>query len=228
MTSAPLTHPLLERCGVSHGFGVRDAPTPPDVVRPRQVHGVAVAQLDAGGRLAPEEADAIVATRAGVRVGVVTADCVPILVAHHEGAAVAAIHAGWRGLGAGVVEAGIEALCAAAGAPPAAFAAVIGPCIGLCCYEVDAPVLDAMGARFGDALPPTLAPTRPGHARLDLGRLAAVALARAGLPAARSARLPDACTACHPDRFHSFRRDGDRAGRLVHHVSVGKNPGLEG
>jgi polyphenol oxidase len=100
-------------------------------------------------------------------------------------------------------------------APEAAPLAVVGPCIGACCYEVDAPVLDAMRARFGAALDGALTPTRAGHARLDLPALARTALVAGGCAPAAVGVVAGACTRCDAARFHSFRRDGAAAGRLL-------------
>jgi len=217
--SAPLRDPLLEAAGVRHGFGVRGVAAPHGLARPRQVHGAAVWEVRGAADAAGLEADAVVCRIAGVAVGVVTADCVPVLLAWRGGRAVAAVHAGWRGLAAGVVHAGVEALCR--GAPEAA-AAAIGPYVGPCCYEVDEPVLRAIEARFGQELPSgAVRPGRPGHAWLDLGALVAADLRIAGLQAGAVSRATAACTSCDSERFHSFRRDGPRSGRLVHHVIAG-------
>jgi hypothetical protein len=133
------------------------------------------------------------------------------------GGAVAAVHAGWRGLAAGVIPRAVAALAElAGGAPPVA---AVGPCIGVCCYEVDTPVLVAMRRRFGAALDAVLAPAPPGHARLDLAALAAEALRAAGLAPERIGVLA-ACTRCE-QRFHSFRRDGASAGRLLSWIEAG-------
>ena len=209
--TAPLRDPALTRVGVDHGFGVRDAPVPEPLQRPTQVHGIRVVwQHDAP----LGEADAIASDAAGQPVGIVTADCVPILVASDDGGLVAAVHAGWRGFCAGVVEAALSALRERA--PDARLVAAIGPCAGICCYEVDAPVLTALGAR--GALPAdAIETTRPGHARIDLARFAADALERLGVPASRAAH---ACTICDAERFHSYRRDGPDAGRLVHWIAA--------
>jgi copper oxidase (laccase) domain-containing protein len=144
---------------------------------------------------------------------------VPILLAAPGARVVAAVHAGWRGLAAGVVEA---ALCelAAAGARPEALVAAVGPHIGACCYEVDEPVLGPLRARFGGRLDAATRATRPGHARLDLGALVREDLLRALAPEAVGA-FPGACTRCDAERFESHRRDGARAGRMVHWVSCG-------
>jgi len=221
---AALVHPLLGARGVAHGFGTRGAPEPRGLVRPRQVHGRAVARLSARGGVAPAEADAIVADVAGAIVGVVTADCVPILVADADGARVAAVHAGWRGLAAGVIEASIEAL-AGAGSEPGGLHAVIGPCIGRCCYEIDAPVVEALAARFPDSIAGALDPVDAERHRLDLAALAREALVRTGVARGAVGGFPDACTRCDAERFHSYRRDGAGAGRLVHWIQVRRSQG---
>ncbi len=216
---SPLRHALLHECGVAHGFGVRGVEEPAGCVRPRQVHGVRVmrARRDAGPQR--EEADAVISDVPGLPVAVVTADCVPILVAELGGARVAAVHAGWRGLAAGVVAEALAAL-ARSGAAPAQLRAVIGPHIGPCCYEVDAPVLEALSLRFGEATEAALRPARPGHAFLDLGALVRVECLRAGLAASAVGVIPASCTRCDSERFHSYRRDGARAGRLVHSIEA--------
>ncbi len=222
---AGLRHPLLEEIGVVHGFGLRDGTAPRLLVRPRQVHGVGVAAVR-DGSAHPAEADAIVSGEPGVPVGIVTADCVPVLAASRDGAAVLAIHAGWRGLAAGVVEQGIAALQARSPAGTR-LRAVVGPHIGACCYEVDEPVVVPLRVRFGAGLDAALRPAeagRPGHWMLDLASLVAVELQRMGISDTDRGVVPDSCTACQPERFHSYRRDGERAGRLVHHIAAGSGP----
>ncbi len=213
-----LRHPLLSACSAAHGFGLRSSPEPPRLVRARQVHGSAVALLTDALTPSVAEADAIVSTRPGVAVGVVTADCVPILGASRSGTVVAAIHAGWRGLAQGVIEAGMTALREKAGAEP--LVAVIGPCIGVCCYEVDEPVLAALAVRFRSVLDRALIPTRLGRHRLDLLALARHALHEAGVADDALGTIPEACTRCDAVRFHSWRRDGPAAGRLLHHIAA--------
>ena len=219
----PLRHPLLARVGVDHGFGTRDSEgkAPRVVARARQVHGAAVALADDRGRVDLADADAVVCWESGVAAAIVTADCLPILACSEDGRSVAAIHAGWRGLAAGVIEAGLAALArgGSQGRGTPRLIAVIGPHIGACCYEVDAPVLDPLRARFGSELDRAVRPTRPGRARLDLAELALIELARAGVARADRAAMDDVCTRCDVSRFHSYRRDGPRAGRLLHYVA---------
>ena len=151
-----------------------------------------------------------------------TADCVPVLACSDDGLAVAAIHAGWRGLAAGVLEAAVAALRARS-REGVELVAVIGPHIGSCCYEVDEPVLRPLRDRFGADLEGTLLPSVPrreGHYRVDLGRLSTIALLRAGIDKNHLGSVEDACTRCDAARFHSFRRDGKDSGRLVNWVAT--------
>jgi hypothetical protein len=217
-----LVHALLAERGVAHGFGTRADTEPAGLLRPRQVHGARVVPAEACRR--GVDADAVVArarSAAGPPIGVVTADCVPVLAAAADGGAVAAIHAGWRGLAAGVVGAGIDALRRESGGAP--LLAAIGPHIAACCYEVDAPVLDAL--RYFDAdLDAAIRPSRPGHHWLDLGRVVRGALTRAGVTETSVGAFEATCTSCDADRFHSYRRDGARSGRLVHWIRAGGSP----
>jgi hypothetical protein len=217
-----LEHELLAARAARHGFGLRGAAEPAGVRRPRQVHGRAVARLRAGDEPLGE-ADAVVCDAPGARVAVVTADCVPILLASPGARAVAAVHAGWRGLAAGVIEAAVGAL-EELGVRGAELVAAVGPHVGVCCYEVDAPVLDALRRRFGAALAEAARPTRPSHARVDLGALARAELLR-WLPPEAVGGFAGACTRCDAERFESHRRDGPRAGRMLHWIRVG---GAEG
>jgi YfiH family protein len=214
-----LTVALLRDAGVEHGFGLRGVAMRPDLLRPAQVHGTRVVSA-AECRADPSpEADAVLSGEPGVPVGVVTADCVPLLLAARSGRVVAAVHAGWRGLARGVVAQGVDALRRSLldrGIDEPLLAA-LGPHIGPCCYEVDAPVLDALSARFG-GLGAAVRPVRAGHALIDLGSLVARDLEHGGVLARHIARLPDGCTRCQPERFHSYRRDGERAGRLWHYI----------
>ncbi len=213
-----LRHPLL--ADFDHGFGTRRA-SEPHCARPRQVHGSEVAVVSREG--APVgDADAVVAGAPGIAVGIVTADCVPILVGHPSGRAVA-IHAGWRGLACGVIPSALSQL-AATGGSPADAVAVIGPHICVSHYEIDAPVRDALAPRYGNDLATALRATRPGHWQLDLAALARIDLRRAGLAAKRITKLEGVCTFAGPE-FFSRRRDGPSADRLLHFIAAREVPG---
>ena len=219
---SPLVDPLLEAAGIEHGFGQSGTEVPEGTAFRKQVHGVSVAVVANSGAV-DEEADAVVSCIGGLPVGIVTADCVPVLVASEDGRFVAAIHAGWRGLAAGVIEAGVAALRVECGERN--LIAAVGPAARACCYEVDEPVWTGLAVRYGRALDDDeiLHPTRPGHGMLDLPALAARALEICGLKATSIGMTHCECTICAPGRFESFRRDGAAAGRLRHFI--GPKPG---
>lgn len=180
----------------------------------RQVHGrdVLVANGDAVA-LRELEADALVAEpRSGHAVAVRVADCVPVLLADPASGRVAAVHAGWKGVEARVVEATLRRMEGDA----RRFAAAIGPCIGPCCFEVGADV----GARIAAVSSPVVVVRRAGEkAFVDLraavrAQLRALGLADEAIDDVPGAG-PEGCTRCDGGRYYSFRRDGDASGRLV-------------
>jgi hypothetical protein len=173
---------------------------------PRQVHGTRVVDGSGAGDLG--EADAIVTARPGTRVGIVTADCAPILLLARERRVAAAVHAGWRGAAGGVLEVTLAHITRTFGVEPAAIEAVIGPAIGGCCYEVGAEVRTAFEARVG---PVTAAAwsMRGSRVVLDLRTAVAALASRAGLA---RVTVVGPCTRCSAD-YCSYRRDGAGAGR---------------
>lgn len=209
-----LRHPALP---VDHGFGTRGAREPERWLRPLQVHGNAVATVVSSEDGALGEADAVVSTALGRVVGVVTADCVPIFVA--QPGAVAAIHAGWRGLANGVIASALATMDRVAG-PSAHRVAVVGPHICARHYEVDAPVRDALRPHCGAALDAALLATRAGHWYLDLLALTRAALRGGGLGAHQILALNGGCTYGDPRRFASLRRDGPGGERLYHWIAA--------
>ena len=182
-----------------------------------QVHGTRVVRLrrpDTQADAAMHEADASLSTEPGVVCAVQVADCLPVLFA--APGAVAAAHAGWRGLSGGVLEATLAALVDVAGCKPDQVEAWLGPCIGPRSFEVGADVLAAFGcAPGGEAAPQAVSacfvPTKPGKWVADLDGLARLRLAACGVGSITGAR---ACTVETPSRFFSFRRDGV-TGRMV-------------
>jgi YfiH family protein len=204
-----LESPLLGALGIEHGFGLRGSDAVPvtDLWRARQVHGTRLVERPGP---ASEEADALFTRRPGLAVGVQTADCVPLLLAHEGGGGVAALHAGWRGTAAGMARLAVGGLCRELDVAPGSWLVVIGPHIGPCCYEVDEPVREAVGDGVH------LREGRPGHYQLDLFELNRAQLLAAGVPAKRIGRV-GGCTMCDPERYPSFRRDGTAA-RMVHWI----------
>lgn len=219
MSLPSLKHPLLSERGIDHGLAVFGVLPFPGAACPEQVHGVDVALCNTQGELRPSQADAVMCDEPGVHVGIVTADCVPVLAARNEGKSVVAIHAGWRGLASGVVERGVGALLDGASLDEDRVA-VIGPHIGACCYEVDAPVIEALSQRYSHGVEGSTRPSRPGHFWLDLGKLVTEVLEASGFQSTQIGRFPDSCTFCCAQKYPSFRREGSRAGRMLHHISA--------
>ncbi len=217
---------LLEGIGLPHGFSTaaagdgRSEAVRAAVARAggwegplataRQLHGTQ-AHWPLPGE-PPAEADALLAGP-GLGVAIGTADCVPVLLADPGARLVAAVHAGWRGTIAGVVQAALAEILRA-GATPDGLVAAVGPHIGRCCYEVDESLAARFRERFG-------AGVCEGQ-RLDLGRCNELLLREAGLT--RIERV-GGCSRCAVEatgepRFFSYRREGERAGRLLSFVGL--------
>ncbi len=179
----------------------------------RQVHGATV--VEAPWRGTPE-ADAGVATAAGLLLGVETADCLPVLLVDPVRGAVAAAHAGWRGTAAGVATRVVEALIAA-GSRPQELLAALGPAIGPCCYEVG----DELRAAFGDDAEQVFLPGSNGRPHLDLRAANLLQLKRAGVRDSSIGQVEE-CTRCDAERYHSYRRDGKGAGRMISYVGFAR------
>lgn len=180
-------------------------PSPPRWLR--QVHGTDVHVAASGAVVAePPVADAAYADAPGIVLAVLTADCLPLLVCSDDGAEVAAIHAGWRGLAAGVVEAALARFRARR----ERLLVWLGPAIGAASYEVGAEVREAFVARDAGA-DAAFVPTRPGHWHGDL-----YALVRRRLAAVGVSRIHGGGFDTFADlRFYSYRRDGSRSGRFA-------------
>jgi polyphenol oxidase len=173
-----------------------------------QVHGVAVADVDAAGGAAgaPGPADGAVTFRAGTVLAILVADCMPVLFASDDGAVLAAAHAGWRGLAGGVLEATVRAMRV----DPPRVHAWLGPAIGSAHFEVGAEVRAAFLAQDPRADAAFAANAR-GRWQCDLELLARQRLAALGVQRISGAGL---CTYTQPQRCFSYRRDG-RTGRMA-------------
>jgi purine-nucleoside/S-methyl-5'-thioadenosine phosphorylase / adenosine deaminase len=172
-----------------------------ELARGYQVHGTLVSRVEEppapgctgrGGRPEPD-ADGQATALPGLGVMVLSADCLPVAIAGNG--AVAMVHAGWRGLAAGVLESGVEAIAELGGGnrPLAA----VGPCAGVCCYEV------------GEEVHRAFRGAHRHHRNIDLRTIAHERLLAAGVSDVLDVA---ACTICD-ERFFSHRREGRRAGR---------------
>jgi polyphenol oxidase len=163
-----------------------------------QVHGIRVADLDSPAAMGP--ADAAIARGSAKVCAILTADCLPILFASGSGDTVAAAHAGWRGLAAGVIEATVHAM----GVPPGSVVAWLGPAIGPQHFEVGAEVREAfLGA--DPKADEAFESNARGRFMADLNMLARRRLQRLGLSRIYGG---GECTYTQADRYYSHRRDG--------------------
>jgi purine-nucleoside/S-methyl-5'-thioadenosine phosphorylase / adenosine deaminase len=220
------------------------AGTPGRLLRLQQVHGAdqIVHRIGSALPATPPRADIILSDDPLTAAAVQAADCVPLLVADTRSGAVAAAHAGWRGLAARVPIATVLAMARAFGSEPRDLIAAVGPSIGACCYEVGADVharfMEAFGAtdtaRWFHKKPLALAGNpstsgtdggRPGRQFFDAWQAARDQLEAAGV---RSDRIHVAalCTASHPDTLCSYRREGAAAGRIAAAIRSGGTGGL--
>lgn len=167
----------------------------------KQVHGRTVVRSDGAlSDLLKVEADGIVSAREGDAVAIRVADCVPILLAATDTGRVAAVHAGWRGVEARILEVALERLASKD------VVAAVGPSIGPCCFEVGADVAERIGMQFV---------VRQSNDKAFVDLRAAVRAQLTAVDVDVDVEDVPGCTRCEPDRFHSYRRDGDASGRLV-------------
>lgn len=213
---------LGERCGDAHAC-VREnrrrlrALLPSEPLWLDQVHGTEVVEADTlvARSGPPPRADAAIATRGGVVLAVLTADCLPVLLTNASGSAVGVAHAGWRGLAAGVVESTLAALARAS--TDRRWFAWLGPAIGPSRFEVGAEVRRAFVDQDAAAARAFVPAGPPDKWWADLFALARLRLARAGVIDVYGGGI---CTASQPDRFYSYRRDRT-TGRMASLIWLG-------
>lgn len=168
-----------------------------------QVHSALCVEAAEWDEASRPKADALVTDRPGVLLGILTADCAPVLLADRQAGVVGAAHAGWRGAYGGVVEATVEAMCRL-GAQAERIAAAIGPCIAQSSYEVD----DAFRQQFTPADEGFFASGKPGHWQFDLEAYVVSRLVASGVKQVEPLGLD---TYADPARFFSYRRATHRA-----------------
>jgi YfiH family protein len=196
---------------------------PSQVVRVKQVHGDGVLRVDESlvsrqgfPRVLLDEGyeyDALITNLHDLALVVATADCVPLLIYDPIHGAVAAVHAGWRSTAKGIAARAVEAMAAVYGTHSRDCRAAIGPGIRRCCFEVDAPVMNAIMGALPTWAEHTVA-TRPGHFHLDLVGVNRAMLIGAGVCPSRIADV-GLCTACRTDLFFSHRAEKPRTGRMM-------------
>jgi hypothetical protein len=175
----------------------------------RQVHGADVLFPAASGQAG--NGDVLGTRERGLALAIFTADCLAVTLHDPVASALVVAHVGWRGTVAGATAAAVTALERLGGRADAA-AATIGPSIGPCCYEVDAPVIGEFAARYPEQWDRWAIAAGPGRWMLDLWTANEDLLEQSGVSGARIEN-PRLCTACHPELLFSYRK-GNR-GRLV-------------
>ena len=159
------------------------------------------------------ECDGIITNQPMVMIGVCVADCVPLLLLDPVKRVVAALHAGWKGTAAGIAGKGVTALTSLFGSDPADLLAAVGPGIGPCCFEVDAPVRDQF-LSGGMPWAECAEEAGPGKWRLDLALANLHQLRDAGIPR-ENIDSTDLCVSCNRAMFFSYRRDKGETGRQM-------------
>jgi YfiH family protein len=186
---------------LEHGFGTRLSPAWPGngvIAAAKQIHSDGVLVVETAG---PQgEGDALISNRPGIGLTIRTADCLPILIADPKNRAVAAIHAGWRGVVSEVACKAIHVMCQQFGSKPEDLVIAIGPGIGACCFEVGPEV----------AIQFQLA----GRTKVDLVETTCRQLRRIGVNDGQIS-ASGLCTYCNAELFESYRRDKTEAGRML-------------
>lgn len=190
-----------------HGFGTRQG-SPEAQIMLRQIHSDRVINAD-GLRNRDREGDALISDCVGKSIGVRTADCVPVLLLDWRRRAIAAVHAGWRGTLAGIVQRTIEKMHEEFDSDPPDIYAAMGPCIRACCYVVDLEVADRFSSLF-----PEWGSATSNKRTLDLPEANRRQMQETGV---NPQRIFDCglCTTCQSADFYSFRREPENPGRMV-------------
>ncbi|MEM7495905.1 MAG: polyphenol oxidase family protein [Myxococcota bacterium] len=190
----------LETSREATDMGTREDEIP--LYTAKQVHGTGLLVIESGmdpNSVRGREADAVATRARGVFVGVQTADCGPVLLAASDGSVVCAVHAGWRGAAAGIVQQTVRRLCERFEIEPGKLVAAVGPCIGPEAFEVRQDVLDAFAGQHRDCF------ARQGfeHWLFNLPRWLALTLNACGVTRVETL---DVCTYGNPDMCFSYRR----------------------
>ena len=199
-------------CDIKQAVGIHDG----RIVTMKQVHGDRI--IDVSDKKIKEagECDGMVTAEVGIFLGVLTADCLPILLVAPKQKQVAAVHAGWRGTLAGIAAHAVRRFRENYAVAADEIEAALGPAIGRCCYEVGDDVAQPMMDRWGDAAQACI-DSNGAKPHLDLRALNRAILAKAGVPAKQIFEVGP-CTSCAGDDFYSYRRARGETGRQMSFV----------
>ncbi len=190
---------------------------PHQLLTVKQVHGNDLLLIDEPNpdlsHFLSVEVDAIVTNQPGIMIGVLVADCFPVLLWSADGKVAAAVHVGWRGAANGILGKVVTTICRNFDLQPAQLSAAVGPGIGAHKYEVDRPVRDAFrnGSGFWKEISTEVS---LGHWQLDLALSCQLQLEQIGLET-KKIEVAKECTCCHPELLFSYRRDQGTTGRQL-------------
>lgn len=206
------------RSTFARSFGLQ----PHQLLTVKQVHGKDLLIIDEPNpdltHFLSLEVDAIITNQPGIMIGVLVADCFPILLWDHTKSVIAAVHVGWRGAADGILQKAIEGMKDNFGCDVADLKAAIGAGIGAHKYEVDRPVRDAFrrGSGFWSEISSEVS---LGHWQLDLALSCRLQLEQAGLKVNDIDQVTE-CTCCHPESLFSYRRDKGKTGRQIGFIKL--------
>lgn len=196
-------------CDMKLAVGIHDG----KIVTMRQMHGDDIIEVKDKQLKEAGECDGMVTAENDIYLGVLTADCVPLLFIAPKQRVAAAVHAGWRGTLAGIAEKTVRLFKSHYNVDADDLEAALGPSIGVCCYEVKDDVADPLMKKWGPLTTPSVA-VRDGKTFINLSRLNRDILREAGVPGKQLYQVGP-CTACSPADFFSYRRERSETGRQI-------------
>ena len=195
-------------CDVKLAVGLHDL----NVTTAAQVHGDTILRVHGASGKRAGVGDGLVTDAPRVVLGVMAADCVPLLLLEPKRKVAAAVHAGWRGTAAGIAARAVTRMREDYEIEPSALHAAMGPSIGPCCYQVGQEVVEQIGANWTDEVRDAWRP-EGSKGWLDLRAVNEAQLVRVGVPRRQIQQL-GVCTACNVDRFFSYRKEGKTGSQL--------------
>ncbi|HVO93193.1 MAG TPA: peptidoglycan editing factor PgeF, partial [Terriglobales bacterium] len=196
-------------CDMKQAGGIHEG----RVVTMKQVHGDDIVEVKDSSLKEVGKADGMISSEPGIYLGVLTADCVPILFVAPKQRCVAVVHAGWRGTLAGITAKTVRLFADQYGVPADDLEVALGPSIGACCYEVKDDVGEPLMKKWGKLTTPSVL-VKEGKTSVNLSRLNRDILRASGVPGNQLFQIGP-CTSCAADDFFSYRRAGGETGRQM-------------
>jgi YfiH family protein len=196
-------------CDMKLAVGIHDG----KIVTMRQVHGDNIIEVKDRQLKEAGEADGMVTAESGIYLGVLTADCVPLLFIAPKQKLAAAVHAGWRGTLAGIADKTVRLFKSQYDVAASDLEVALGPSIGICCYEVNDDVAGPLMKKWGSLTTPSIA-VKNGKSFVNLSRLNRDILRESGVPGKQLFQVGP-CTRCAAEDFFSYRREGGETGRQI-------------